>query len=297
VKTQGVYLASGLWDIECLPDDGGRIAALRFDGRDLLTAAPEPFVPPAEPPGRYETRPVYGYDDCFPSVDACTYPGRDRFEVPDHGELIWLPWRVCVEEGRLICQATCRLLPAVFRRTLRADGAALRWDYEIENASDEPLPCLHVPHALMPPQEITGLDLPDCRAVHDESREGIPPWSGGDDPAAYLLAGKPGTANMLLLRGCERGRAEVAFRDGPVVEIAWPVELFPTLGIWWNKGGFPAEKGLGRRECALEPMPGPASSLATSHHAGQCLHAPPRGRLAWSITWTVRHRVAPSSEA
>ena len=288
MELEGVYLASGRWDIECLPADGGRVAALRFDGRDLLTAAPDRFIPPDEPPGRYETRPVYGYDDCFPSVDACTYPARDRFQVPDHGELMWLPWDVRVEEGRLVCRTACQLLPAVFRRTLSPDGSALRWDYEIENASDEPLPCLHVPHALMPPQEIVGLRLPECGAVHDESQEGVPLWTGGDDPAGHLLAAAPGTAHMLLLRGCRQGRAEVAFRDGPTIEIAWPADLLPTLGIWWNNAAWPAQKGLGRRECALEPMPGPASSLATSHRAGQCLVIPPGGHLSWSITWTVR---------
>ena len=82
MESKQVRLASGLWEIECLPEDGGRIATLRFAGRDFLTRAPDPFTPPAGDFGNYETRPVYGYDDCFPSVDPCTYPARERFDVP-----------------------------------------------------------------------------------------------------------------------------------------------------------------------------------------------------------------------
>ncbi|MHC4718548.1 MAG: hypothetical protein ACYS5V_16380, partial [Planctomycetota bacterium] len=209
---------------------------------------------------------------CFPTVDACAYPAGDGFDVPDHGELCWLPWQVRAEADRLDCRAR----------------SALRWAFQIANHADRSVPCLHVMHALMPPQEIVHLRLPARDAIHDESREGIPPWAGGDDPAAYLLTARPRTAHMLLLRRCGAGRAEVGLGGGPTIEIVWPLELFPTLGIWWNNGGHPDEDACRRHECALEPMPGSTSSLASSHADGMHLTVPPRDSLSWSITWTVR---------
>lgn len=283
-----VHLATGPWEIECLPHDGGRLSVLRFDGRDLLTSAPERFTPPAGDFGAFESRPAYGYDDCFPTVDACRFPGDETFDAPDHGELLWLEWDVRAEGDRLECRATSQLLPVTFRRTLIPSESALRWEFEIENLSDRSIPCLHVMHALMPPGEIAGLRLPECEAVHDESIEGIPVWAGGDDPASYLLNAAPRTAHMLLMRRCRSGCAEVAFRDGPVIEITWPVELLPTLGVWWNNGGFPDEDACRRYECALEPMPGSTSSLATSHADRMHLTVPPHGRLSWCITWTIK---------
>jgi hypothetical protein len=32
---------------------------------------------------------------------------------------------------------------------------------------------------------------------------------------------------------------------------------------------------------------GPFSSLAKSHAAGQCLHAPPQRTLQWSVRWEL----------
>jgi len=78
------------WFVRYAPSDGGRIGILRYKGIDLLTTAPDCFKPPLEDFGAYELRPVYGYDDCFPSVSACRYPGL-TWEVPDHGEVCWLP--------------------------------------------------------------------------------------------------------------------------------------------------------------------------------------------------------------
>ena len=81
----------GPWEVECLPADGARLHALRFAGRDLLTGPPERFQPPEQDFGEYETRPVYGYDDCFPSVDPSDLPGHPGIRIRDHGELCWLP--------------------------------------------------------------------------------------------------------------------------------------------------------------------------------------------------------------
>jgi hypothetical protein len=65
----------GRWTLDCSLADGARIGRLQFDGIDLLTRAPAAFRPPAGDYGDYELRPVYGYDDCFPTVDR-TFPSR-----------------------------------------------------------------------------------------------------------------------------------------------------------------------------------------------------------------------------
>ena len=79
------------WHIEYIPDDGARIAALRYAGHDLLSSPPVSFRSPERFYGEYETRPVYGYDDCFPTVDPCLCPGGE-YQYRDHGELCWQQW-------------------------------------------------------------------------------------------------------------------------------------------------------------------------------------------------------------
>jgi hypothetical protein len=76
----------GNWHVECLPEDGARISVLKYFGNDLLTPKTSCFKKPEKDYGEFELRPVYGYDDCFPTVDKCSYP-EGNFECRDHGEL------------------------------------------------------------------------------------------------------------------------------------------------------------------------------------------------------------------
>ena len=277
----------GPWEVECLAEDGARLGALRFAGVDLLTPAPADFRPPAANCGAYETRPVYGYDDCFPTVDPCPFPGRERCLIADHGELCWLGWRVEATDSRLRCHVSSRQLPAAFSRTLVFGERSPEWQFEIRNEGDTALPCLHVMHALMPLDRVTGLSFPSFDVTFDEMNDGE---LEGNDPkqfAQWLLARPRGTAEMILLRGIGEGRFTIAFREGPRLEVGFPANLFPTLGIWWNHAGYPDEDGCRRMECAVEPIAGTASSLAGTYRDGVHLTVRPRRSLRWSVHWKI----------
>ena len=99
----------GKWFMQCIPEDGARISVLKYNGHDLLTSKPESFKPPEKFYGEFETRPVYGYDDCFPSVDPCIYPS-EQFGIRDHGELCWQEWDVVIDGNCVICHTFCALL-------------------------------------------------------------------------------------------------------------------------------------------------------------------------------------------
>jgi len=137
----------------------------------------------------------------------------------------------------------------------------------------------------MPIDQVTALRFPEYGGLFDEmagaARDPVCP----DVLATELVASADGTAEMLLLGGLRQGRAEALLRSGVRLGIEFPISLFPTLGIWWNRGGHPDEDGCRRRECALEPIPGTCSSLAASRAAGACLVAPPGETIAWTIRW------------
>jgi hypothetical protein len=250
----------GPWEIAGDLADGARIGRLRYAGVDLLTAAPADFRPPAGNYGRYETRPVYGYDDCFPTVDACG-------PWPDHGELCWLPWTGSVADGAVASQ----LAPLRFTRRLEFEPDRLRWHFRVRNDGTSPYPVQHVMHPLMPPEAIEAIELPAGEAY---------------DPAAVAaeLAALPaGSARMLFLQNVSEGAVRLGFRGGPRLTMRFPLDLFPTLGIWWNRRGYPAEPGRQRSECAFEPVPGGDSTLAH----GTTLTVPAGGELSWYIDWEI----------
>ena len=280
---------SGQWEVECLPDDGARLSVLRFAGRDLLTAAPSQFRPPQRDYGEYELRPVYGYDDCFPSVRPCDMPGGQTAHVRDHGELCWLRWDVAGQGNRLDCRVRSGILPAVhFRRTLLFADTSLSWAFEVLNEGPEPIPFLHVIHPLMPLDQVVDLSLPRFAKRIEEGSEQPPIHETPRQCADFLLKQPRGSAVMLLLQGLQEGHAAATFDGGMVLEMEFDPALFPTLGIWWNQAGYPDEDGCRRVECALEPLPGSSSSLTESHAAGIHLTVPPAGHRTWEITWNMR---------
>ena len=246
--------AIGRWAVECEPADGARIGRLQCDGIDLLTAAPRPFRPPARDYGKYELRPVYGYDDCFPTVAPCS-------GWPDHGELCWLAW----EGSETECSVRSARWPVTFSRRLEFGDRTLRWHFGVTNRGDRALPFQHVMHPLMPLDQVTSLELPAA---------GV---------ARRLLELPPGAVEMVHLEGGAAGRLAVGLRAGVTLRVTYPPDLFPTLSIWWNNRGYPDEAGLRRCECAFEPTPGRNPKLSD----GSTLTVEAGRTLSWQVLWEV----------
>lgn len=257
------HFQSGSWRMECDLADGARIRRLRFQEADLLTAKPEAFRPPQADYGRYETRPVFAYDDCFPTVEQCAH-------WPDHGEVCWLPWSGTPVD----CHATSALAPLRFSRRLDFKNHRLLWSFAVENSGSVAIPVQHVMHPLFPLDEVETIQLP--------AGDGYEPHR----LATELLAACPGTFRMDFLRGIKRGEVRIGFRQGLQLAIRFPTSWFPTLGIWWNNRGYPNEVGLHRSECSFQPVAGPDSRLTS----GTTMTVPPRGRLNWEIEWEVSCR-------
>jgi hypothetical protein len=281
------HVTSGPWTLEYTLDDGARIDRLAHKGYDLLTTAPRKFQKPVADYGAYELRPVYGYDDCFPSVERCRFPGLD-WEVPDHGEVCWLQWQESEFVNGVTFSVCSKVLPLKLTRRVTFYESAVIWDFEVQNEGDKPLPFQHVMHPLMPLSEIQGFTMPVPRLVLDRSSK-HPCEIGGPDGVSSLLMKKPaGTATMLFLVGVNEGKMSWTYKNGLRVNAEFPVDLFPSIGIWWNNVGYPDESGIRRDECAFEPVPGNSSALTEAHRDGLCLNVQPKQRFSWKIRWDVR---------
>lgn len=277
----------GNWYIQCIPHDGARISVLRYEGQDLLTANPPSLKSPEKFYGEFETRPVFGYDDCFPSVDSCIYPD-EQFEVRDHGELCWLEWQVKTEGESLICSTECLNPRVTFKRILEFAGNNLTWRFEVENLSAKKLPFLHVMHALLPLREIQTIKLPGFGQIVDEINMNELDLGNAHELANHLLAVQPDRYEMLLLREVASGMVNLGFQNELGLQISFDSKLFPTLGIWWNNAGYPVEEGIKRIECAFEPIPGTCSNLFHSFNDGVYLKTDPNESLNWEISWEIQ---------
>jgi hypothetical protein len=279
----------GNWFIQYDQDDGARIKVLKFEGFDLLTSEPSRFIPPVRFFGEYETRPVYGYDDCFPTFDACRYPGR-LFECRDHGELCWQKWRVEKADGKLTFTTDCLNPEITFTRIMEFKANKLEWLFEVKNTSNKKVPFLHVMHALLPLREIQNLEIPHSGPAIDEISMAATEFDSSG-LVSHLINIQPGKFRMLLLRDLKEGKVSAGFRNGLSLTINFNPEMFPTLGIWWNNAGYPEENGIRRIECAFEPIPGTCSDLSRSFDDGIFLQADPGHTISWKIFWEVKHNI------
>ncbi len=273
------------WSVVCLPHDGGRISRLRHRGRSILTEPSASFISPGGDWGRYETRPVYGYDDCFPTVDSCVYP--DGTEIPDHGEVCWLPWQMRSSSNGLEGDVQCRLLPITFSRQMHFQDSVIDWRFEVNNQSTRDLPFLHIMHALLPVKDITGLHLPSYTTLYDEISHQSLPLRPAEELGGVLLAAGQGDVHMLLLQNIQTGRLALEFNHRFRLTIRFDHRLFPTLGIWWNNGGYPAANACRRFECAFEPIPGTSSSLTQALAQGTTLMVPAQCKRSWTVNWEI----------
>lgn len=281
-----VQLSHFPWEVECLPMDGARISFLKYKGYELLTTAPVKFIPPQKDYGKYETRPVYGYDDCFPTVTACQYP-NEEIELSDHGQLCWQSWNVETELGKLVCSTCLKELQIEFVRTLLFKGDKILWQFEVKNRSGQAIYFLHVMHPLMRLDLISRIDAPEFEFVVDEESQSILQLKNSQELNGFLMGILPGTYKMLLLRGIKGDRTRITLRNKMSLEINFDHKFYPAFGIWWNKSGYPDESGKRRNECAFEPIPGFCSNLEESYREGTYMTVPAEGRFSWEVIWRM----------
>lgn len=278
--------AFGYWYMEFDPDDGARIGRLSYKGTDLLTTPSEQKQLPGKDYGKFETRPVYGYDDCFPGVDPAVYPGP-AWEIPDHGELCWLPWNVESRPAGLRFSVNSEMLPLRITREMVFHNDRLEWNFEVANKGNRSWPFQHVMHPLLPLENIINIGLPEFETVTDDIENKVMDMKTARDVRDYLLSTSRGRHHMLFLHRVKEGRVKWEYAGGIAVDMIYDREMFPSLGIWWDNHSYPDEDGCRRTECAFEPTPGNNSNLADAYREGMCLYARPGRPVSWTIIWKI----------
>lgn len=275
----------GPWLVEYELTEGARLSRLCYRNFDLLTTAPEHFKAPSTDYGRYETRPVYGYDDCFPSVEVSKYPGLE-WTIPDHGELCWLEWDGEIQSDKIIFSVESEVLPILFKRTLHFRESQLIWRFEVQNNGRKTLPFQHAIHPLIKLTEIKDLQFPDFASINNEAGELL----DFKTPKAFrdfLLSRNEGETHMLYLQRPEGNYVQWTYKNGLQIKMEYPADEFSTIGIWWNHLGYPDEDGCRRDECAFEPIAGQFSELLQSSEKGLCQYVNPNAEESWEIIWSV----------
>lgn len=280
--------------VSVIPELGAKLLSLRLlsSEREWLWRPPGPLRLFRSRPGDdFASSTLIGADECVPTVQPCTVRGRT---LPDHGSAWSAPW--LVDPAGLaagVIRTSLRLpgTPLELTRTVSLEQACVLLEYELANSGPEPEPFLWAFHPLFTLKEGDRLRLPsEVRSLHLTGVSGLAAAAGRQwawpepEPGINLemldLGGRDAFAK-LFTGALRQGWARLENRlSGDCLELRWPVQEQPFLGIWLTRGGW-----HGFHHPALEPTNAPCSSLAEALREPRSeLFVPARGQRRWGLS-------------
>jgi galactose mutarotase-like enzyme len=246
---------------------------------------------------RFDEGDASGWDECLPSVAACTVEtGNGTAAILDHGDLWRTEWSKSWEQGTgqreqpavcaILLRGECFSLPLALERTAGLKetemGWALELNYTVTNSGACAVPWSWAAHPLFAAEAGDRIVLPDSiRSLLLEGSGGGRLGNGGarvDWPIAPIAGG--GSRDLSLAEGPESGIGDKLFagpltvgedwcalerpRAGVRIRMEFDAGRTPYLGLWICYGGWPDGEGAKQACVALEPSTAPVDSLAKS---------------------------------
>jgi galactose mutarotase-like enzyme len=215
-----LLLRSPSWELEVLPERGGRITSLRLGGEELLDQGIGIDDPSA---ADFVAGGAQGWDEMVPNLEAVG-------SLPDHGEAWRVPWVEMERSGSAtIMRCTGRVVPwELTRHIVVLDRVQVHYRYR--NVGAELHYAYWCAHPLFKFEE--GMEI------------GLP---GGERLAALPA----GTSTKTFLPKGSIDRARLGWRSGAAIELSWDAGLTPYVGVWVCNGDLG-----GYRQVAIEPATG-----------------------------------------
>lgn len=278
-----------------LPEVGGKILTLvdKSDGKNLLWENPR-ILPQKFPiDSNFDNYWCGGWDDAFPTADACEYNGE---MFPNLGELRALHWRV-EDQGADQSQAWARLSAfapisaAKVTKTVRLRSSQVAMHFELECLGPLPLDYLWGTHPSF--------------SVTSETRLLVPAKTGIVAIASHPSLGTPGQRypwphlgqlDMSRVQGIEAGvncghyltdleagwfAVETAGRG---IVFEFPLEQCPHLWLWLVYGGW-----RGYHHAIVEPWTGYPVNLKQAVEQNRHRRLAPGNRFSVTIRCSTFH--------
>lgn len=285
--------------VTVLPSMGSKIVSLRAGQTHhewLWQASSVPHNTGYDTP--YEDADGSGWDEMFPSIDACRYPSDPwkGLHVPDHGEVWSVPWDVKADEGQLSCLVVGVRFPyQLSKQYTFPDSHTLRIDYQVKNLSASAFSFLWAAHPLFAVPPGTHIELPtrNGEQPHIEVAHSLQqrlgdsgsvwrwPIATGPLEDIQLDAVPPldvtGVADKFYLQSWASGEVSLVL-PGQTQRLRMRVDpaLVPYLAVWLNYGGYRQERNV-----ALEPATGWMDSLERAVRSDRCTQVAPNSTYQW----------------
>lgn len=288
---ENVIIRAGDCSLSLLPAFGGKVASILVKGHELLQTPLAP-VKPRTHTMAFDASDASGWDECMPSVAACTVQtDAGAAQIPDHGDLWRVPWERISQQnkdqgGSVTLRGKCFSLPLELERKLTltqtGEGWHLQVVYKVTNTGTCLLPWSWAAHTLYATEPGDRIVLPpSVRTLRVEGSGGgrlgkyddVADW-----PVATLANGEK--TDLSAVQAPDSGIGDKLFA-GPLsqtenwcvlerpstgvrIRVRFDEAATPYLGLWICYGGWPERPGPKQICVALEPSTAPVDSLAQS---------------------------------
>ena len=286
--------------VSVLPEHGGKITSIYLPKRGLeLLHLPLRDYSPATHDSGFDLSDAGGWDECLPTVSACTHLGRF---FPDHGDLWRIPWSSTSHDKVVEQQVDATTLPLHFSRRLLLEDDRLTIHYSVENMGPDKTEFLWSAHPLFQVDEGDRILLPsDIRRVRVEGStlyqlqaKTIVNWPCPTAPDDII--------HDLSIVGPQDARTSYKFFAGPLkhgwcalwrdhakvgIILCFDPKLLPYLGLWISLGAWPEREGARQYCVALEPTTSPCDSLREASSGGTARSLVPGQQSNWKLELKV----------
>lgn len=257
-----VSLRSTELELRFEPEQGGKWCSLcdRRTGRDWLWH--NPYLPPVVATygdSFIERLDSGGWDEIFPSGPPCG-------SIPDHGDLVQLPWQLDEWSGsRLAMSMEGRCHPFRFGRTVSIAGTEIHCEYRLEHLGDQAFPWLWCAHPLLPflPEmsiEVSGsFDVLFAMGAAKNLEGRRIAWHDLPEPTS------PWAAKLFSQRN-EVNRVTARHADGTGMRVEWNPTQIPYLGLWVNHGAWSGCGSESYFNIGIEPAMLPVDDIRTAEN-------------------------------
>lgn len=293
--------------VQFLPLLGGKMASLIHKKlqKEFLAQGENKEYRILKYDGDYVKAECSGFDDMFPTIDACHYEKYpwQGVRLPDHGEVCGIPWEYKIENSSLTMTTYGVRFPYKLEKHVGfSTGTQLNIDYTATNLSNFDMDYLWAAHPMINAQEGAEIILPfkegqemTCVFATDKNL-GV----YGDTmrwPVITCRDTKKMNMNITVPRNQMGNNYKYYFnekipegwcaykynRDNIVLKLTFPEEKVPYFGIWVNEGSF---KGL--YNFAPEPCTGAFDriDIAKAHEKNSILKA--KHEYSWFLNFEVK---------
>lgn len=245
-----------------LPEDGGKMASLRWKDCELLAQAEGEQYLCLLPDGDFVSGECSGFDDMFPTIDPYVPKQGDLAGItyPDHGEVCRYPHRVSEHQEGVLFSFHSQRFPVSFLKRISVNrNGALMLEYTLQNHGTEPFPYIWAAHCMIRAEAGAEIVCPYDASSPVRSMFG----KLISRSAAEAFSSEGESYKFYYQEPIPEGWCGYRYATGKTLMLRYPADVVKFLGVWINNGSF---KGM--HNIALEPCTAPYDRPDQAEAAG-----------------------------